>query len=591
MDSDPLFVLTLYTNFIGMAFSLWFAIYLLARSNINHLVFRAIAALLAMAFYYHGFFTWMVDPAVKNEEVRSVAIVIALIAAHDLTHYLLPPEKRAKLYWLARGIVLLSVVIIVLHFQVPATSACDPRYLCAAVHPSLWTIIGLFQLLVYAAIMYNLWQIKQRGDWGQNIPFYVGVLLGASTIGYGFIGEIINTTLNINLPRFIATGLVLGALALLGYSVSRHQALVTRRTTTYDLPVTLGTISVIVGLYALVAWQARFSWTEILLLAVLVIFTHSAYDFVRESLDRLFRRQERQIRKDLREIGRDISQDSSFARYLRRALAILCHNMQASSGFIAIREPGLGNDDLRYRVAASYHSLQVGAALPPHEIILDEVSQPRGLLSQDIEWLAPAYGGGQQVALVGLGPCKGQRTYSEGDLFWLQDVADELGAMVYTFQIMDPTETVIPSARQPLAEVQKTEPEQLLAALAYRPDPDLVKSVEEGFRNIHDYSKLGRSPLVDLFDIQAQDHIERGKQVQHNLIELVEKLRPGGAPPREPLPREWHSYTILHDAYINEKLARDIMGKLYISEGTYYRTRRRALRGVARALLEVGAVT
>ena len=112
--------------------------------------------------------------------------------------------------------------------------------------------------------------------------------------------------------------------------------------------------------------------------------------------------------------------------------------------------------------------------------------------------------------------------------------------------------------------------------------------VEEGFRNIHDYSKLGRSPLVELFEIEGVDHIECGKQVQRNLIYLVEKLRPRGNPPPEPLPREWHSYIILYDAYVEEKLARDIMGKLYISEGTYYRTRRRALRGVARALLEAG---
>ena len=58
---------------------------------------------------------------------------------------------------------------------------------------------------------------------------------------------------------------------------------------------------------------------------------------------------------------------------------------------------------------------------------------------------------------------------------------------------------------------------------------------------------------------------------------------PAGAKPPEPLPREWYAYTILHDAYVEDRLSREIMGKLYISEGTYFRLRRQVLRSVARA--------
>jgi hypothetical protein len=76
--------------------------------------------------------------------------------------------------------------------------------------------------------------------------------------------------------------------------------------------------------------------------------------------------------------------------------------------------------------------------------------------------------------------------------------------------------------------------------------------------------------------------------MQARLIEMVEKLRPAGPRPPEPLPREWFAYTILHDAYVEEKLARDIMGTLYISEGTYFRMRRQVIRSVARALMETG---
>ena len=54
----------------------------------------------------------------------------------------------------------------------------------------------------------------------------------------------------------------------------------------------------------------------------------------------------------------------------------------------------------------------------------------------------------------------------------------------------------------------------------------------------------------------------------------------------EPVPREWHSYVVLHDAYWERIPNQDIMSKLYISEGTFHRTRRAAVRSVARALLE-----
>jgi hypothetical protein len=70
------------------------------------------------------------------------------------------------------------------------------------------------------------------------------------------------------------------------------------------------------------------------------------------------------------------------------------------------------------------------------------------------------------------------------------------------------------------------------------------------------------------------------------LVEAIETLRPGGTRPKEPLPREWENYVVLHDAYIEGVANREIMARLYTSEGTFNRIRRKALRGVARYLLE-----
>jgi hypothetical protein len=68
----------------------------------------------------------------------------------------------------------------------------------------------------------------------------------------------------------------------------------------------------------------------------------------------------------------------------------------------------------------------------------------------------------------------------------------------------------------------------------------------------------------------------------------IEKLDPVETRiPGDPIPLEWHAYRVLHDAYVGDKPNREIMSKLYISEGTFNRTRRAAIRSIARVLGEM----
>ncbi|MBI4675739.1 MAG: MFS transporter [Chloroflexi bacterium] len=55
--------------------------------------------------------------------------------------------------------------------------------------------------------------------------------------------------------------------------------------------------------------------------------------------------------------------------------------------------------------------------------------------------------------------------------------------------------------------------------------------------------------------------------------------------------REWHLYLVLHDSYVLDEPNRQVMSRLYISEGTFNRTRRRALRALAKALAEYEAAS
>jgi len=48
----------------------------------------------------------------------------------------------------------------------------------------------------------------------------------------------------------------------------------------------------------------------------------------------------------------------------------------------------------------------------------------------------------------------------------------------------------------------------------------------------------------------------------------------------------WYNHVVLYDVYVEGVQNREIMARLYISEGTFNRTRRNAIRGLARLLIE-----
>jgi len=98
---------------------------------------------------------------------------------------------------------------------------------------------------------------------------------------------------------------------------------------------------------------------------------------------------------------------------------------------------------------------------------------------------------------------------------------------------------------------------------------------------------LGQLPLAEKMGFSAETHIERGKQLQVLLMDSIELFKPEEERPSEPLPRIWYNYAVLHDAYVEGVPNREIMARLYISEGTFNRTRRNAIRGLARALTEI----
>src|SRR5437764_15345554 len=109
--------------------------------------------------------------------------------------------------------------------------------------------------------------------------------------------------------------------------------------------------------------------------------------------------------------------------------------------------------------------------------------------------------------------------------------------------------------------------QDLIAAMQSQLDHTFEREVERCLRHLSDYPQLGQSSLVADLLIEGANHIERGKAVRTAMLFAVESLRPAGVRPvgAQAVPREWHAYTILHEAYVEDKPNRDIMAQLYVS--------------------------
>lgn len=123
-----------------------------------------------------------------------------------------------------------------------------------------------------------------------------------------------------------------------------------------------------------------------------------------------------------------------------------------------------------------------------------------------------------------------------------------------------------------------------------------VRDVESALKRLYDLAYLCEHPLAHLpivttrlAQLESPNCLDRARILRSLLQETIEQLRPHGATPSNTaIPRrEWHPYLILHRAYIEGEPNYRIMNWLQTSEGTFNRTRRQALRGVANALAEM----
>jgi hypothetical protein len=539
-----------------------------------------VIVVLALSGFFYGAYNNIFVQEKGSAAIRAVLLVIVLAGWYSVTFSLMSEHYRKRYRFMEWGLYGLGILSIIFLLQPEAFLLEEGNALYVAhMNPKGWAyrIYGGYQFIASFGIMLNLLIGDRVGLTPRGKYFLVTSIFPVASVIYGVI-SLGNPT---PAPRIVQDSLAFCGVFVLGLSVARHQTLTERRTTFQDFPLT--TLSTL-GLAAIsVFFAARngMSTKSLASVAGFVVLAIGTYDLTREFLERLRMRREGAFRKQLRQLeGAD---EDAFKGRMQEALDLLCQTLNAASGLVAVRE---GEEFL---VTATRQSVPVESRISLELAASDEVFHLKDGQVSDLEWIAPSFEGQTQVAVVGIGKPGSRLEYSADDLELLEEVADQVGTLV-SFRNLRPGKT--DQIRQLVAESRANVSELnsiaggIMDTLAGQPEAEFVKIVEEALRHLPDTITLGQSPLADKMGITAETHIERGKQLQAQLMESIELLKPAEKRPPEPLPRIWYNHAVLYDAYVEGVPNREIMARLYISEGTFNRTRRNALRGLARLLIE-----
>ena len=577
-----LFNVTLFVALIAMATTLWGAFYLFARGFPSWLTLRAVIVLLLLSMFFFGAYNNLFHQVNGTAAWRAVLLILGLGTWYSLTFKLMSPRGQEQLRWVEIGIYIFGGVTATLLLATPNAFFNEEGNALYVAHMRIspaYILYGIFQFIISAGILYNLLTDNKIGTTRQGKYFLVASIFPAAAILFGVVGLAIVP----ELPRVIPDLLIFSGVFLLGLSAARHQTMIERRTTIQELPLSALTVLFLAILYAVFALRWGVPVERMGAVVAFAVLTHSCYDLVREFLERQRIRHESAFRRQLRQLEYQSSGQEVLQVHLQEGLDLLCETLASSGGFIGIRR---GEN---FEVIATKETLAVGHRLSAAEVICEDVSQTKSNQLPAITWIAPAFEGQTQVAVIGLSQPKSKIDYSAGDLDLLAEVADQVGTII---SVSNLTAGRANQIRRLVAESQSEANElnsiagEMIAAISVNSDLEFVKTVEEGLRHLSDYITLGQSTLARDMNITAESQIEGGKQLHKLLIDSIESLRPAEKRPPEPLPRVWYSYSVLHDAYVEGVPNREIMARLYISEGTFNRTRRNALRGLARMLIE-----
>ena len=606
-----LFTLTSIVNFICLALSLWLGFYIVTRSPRSRISWLASATLWSLSGSFLNTLTYI---NISPEQATlpwwwGWSAALAAPFWFHLSASFLPGRLARKQRPLVILVYLLTLNFVAMEAYTPwvfAGATIKPLIYHSAQRPGpLFPFFSLSLIAVSALSLYNLYLSWKRAR-SPTIRQQLTTLLWATSLALLSAAYAnLSIWLGLNTLTLISTvGLGVG-MALLGYGVARYNALIEGRAIGLDFLYTFLAISLVTSFYLLVTFISYIVYDvpfiAFIFIIMLATVSHSLYDWARTYLDRLFyRRQYREVRANLRDFAREAAPGHDLPGQLQVIIQALCRSLGTGKGFIALQEAE------GFAIVAAHPTDLRGAGITIEALATEEmtslsppVSSPR---LEGMALLVPMHYGGEQIGAVVLGPKKTGIDYTEDDFDLLEDLAERVAGAVYSVRLQEKSVRQIDALvtefrererelRLRMQEVLESEP-PILEGVDER---EVISLVEDALRHLYDYPYLGEHRLAQLrivesyLDVQEGafvTHLDRGKALQDVLTTALEKLKPPDPQPSPP-PREWHQYVILYDSYVLGKRNRDIMSRLYIGEGTFNRARRRAIRGVARALEEM----
>lgn len=606
-------LLTYDINYLGLILALWLGLYLVSRNPRYPIAWLTALTLWSLAGMFLNVLLALNPPPQINiwipglrflfpfwpEEILSSStsvwlqgwsIIPAITFWHHVTVLILPGKLTVWRWTRILFGYFLAVVAIVVQTNSPflfAIENSNPLYLNSLQAGVWYPLFGAGLIILTAACVINLIHSAQVAK--VSLITKQLYIMAYATIVAGLTGvtTLIGLAMGLPIPMAVVSLLLASAVVVIGLGVVRYSAFVQGRTMQHDFFANLLLVGVVTLIYwiactiLVTAYQAPAA--IMVFVPVLAIITHSLTLPALRLTDWLFYHGEtRQFRSNLRRLLRSAGEEGGLEANLGRLLETLCNSLDASYSLILTFDQG------NIHWAAKYLWTQEEIDLKASTFMADDIIHLKpGQLEPPLEeaaLLVPLYAEAEQLGALILGrPANGLR-YADEDVESLLNSTDRIGEILLVARRK--SENLAQIAR--LAEVQHE-----LSLAQSTPIP--VETVEGALRNLYDYAFLADTCLAELTLVDKRlargqvTHLERGKVVHEVLLEAIDKMSPGPNLPHNPPPREWYSYLILHQAYIEEVSNRDIMQKLYISEGTFNRTRRSAIRSLTRALGEMEA--
>jgi hypothetical protein len=612
--------LTTLVNLLALAASVWLGFYIVTRSPRSHLSWLAALVLWSLSTFFISDSQAINSPSSALSWMRDLVVLIPPLLLHlglDLVSAgASPPRHRPSVTVTRIGVILAYLYFV----SLVVIGIISPRlFLDASTRPPILTsdrtpgpfypifILGL--IAVSPVTLYTFLHGRRHAYTAPLSQQFTILSIAVLVSGVSALYITLGTWLHLDLPTWPANAALGFSVVLIGYLVAKQNALIEGRRVGRDFSYTALSVGLLTAFYVLtnliLYLGNAISFLTLLLTIVGALAFNSLYDGVRVALDRLFYQgQFQQLRANLRAFAREAGTGETIPEQLQSILTSVCRVMRIRKGFIALRE------ETGFVVTATFESIPIGKVFPLSTLTASEII---GLVRPERKDLAgmallfPLYGGNMQIGAVVLGEKETKQEYSEQDYEFLDDLGD-LASVIHARLVQEENIRTINAMVTEYRERERglqlqlqqlaAEQREILAAPALTAvEEELVQQVEDALRHLHDFPYLGEHALGKLRLVELQSRqkllsstfVDRGKVVNEIILQAIQKLRPAGTEPSgQQVPtREWHQFIVLYDTYVLDTSNRDVMSRLYISEGTFNRTRRRALRAVAKSLQEM----